>query len=273
MSHASCIVALSPAEIESAGSVENAVEFQMKPFDEKSEWFAEGSRWDWYSIGGRYSGKFAPAWYDPQSDKRNFELCCVCSGTGMRMDAIGIEHRQRDPDYKCNGCHGRGQKLMFPTSWVDVGNICLRSDLSEADLKERRRAVAIRLWAAWEGSKDKSPETRSFLYGLSQQDTQESLIAEYEESYLTAFAFLSGRRWCENFRVGWFATPAKTECSIKAEKSGEHYEGRCLFTNELEGARIVTWEEDEKTWQRLYWPRFVRNLSPQTTLVVVDYHV
>lgn len=62
MSHASVIVALdyngkhiSDISIE---QINESVAFQMMPFDENGDWFADGSRWDWYQIGGRYSGKF-----------------------------------------------------------------------------------------------------------------------------------------------------------------------------------------------------------------------
>lgn len=55
MSHASVIVAI-PAD--RANDVESAVEWEMMPFDENGQWFRDGSRWDWYVVGGRYSGKF-----------------------------------------------------------------------------------------------------------------------------------------------------------------------------------------------------------------------
>jgi hypothetical protein len=58
MSHASLIVALSPEQLQEAGGdLEKAVEYQMQPFYENSEFFADGSRWDWWVIGGRFSGK------------------------------------------------------------------------------------------------------------------------------------------------------------------------------------------------------------------------
>ena len=35
---------------------EARVEKLLEPYDENGEWFAEGSRWDWWVTGGRYSG-------------------------------------------------------------------------------------------------------------------------------------------------------------------------------------------------------------------------
>jgi len=54
MSHAFCIVAL-PASL-NREEIEDAVTVQMAPFYEDGGWFEDGSRWDWWGIGGRYSG-------------------------------------------------------------------------------------------------------------------------------------------------------------------------------------------------------------------------
>jgi len=53
MSHAAIQVVVSPEEIAEHGGVEGAVRFNMAPFKEGRELFADGTRWDWYSIGGR----------------------------------------------------------------------------------------------------------------------------------------------------------------------------------------------------------------------------
>jgi len=56
MSHALVLVALSPEDIaEAKGDKELAVSHQMAPFEE-ADWFSDGSRWDWWIIGGRFSG-------------------------------------------------------------------------------------------------------------------------------------------------------------------------------------------------------------------------
>lgn len=59
MSHASLIVAIDGSTPEE--NIEDAVSAEMAPFDENGEWFRDGSRWDWWVIGGRYSGKLSTA--------------------------------------------------------------------------------------------------------------------------------------------------------------------------------------------------------------------
>ena len=56
MSHASLLCAIH-ADPKDADSVSSALDHQMEPFNENGEWFKKGSRWDWFQIGGRYSGK------------------------------------------------------------------------------------------------------------------------------------------------------------------------------------------------------------------------
>lgn len=54
MSHAACLVIV-PGSVEVEG-VEAAVEHEMAPFDENGDFFKNGSRWDWWQVGGRYTG-------------------------------------------------------------------------------------------------------------------------------------------------------------------------------------------------------------------------
>lgn len=55
MSHAIVLVAVESDKHRKR--IEAAVAHEMEPFDENGEWFKNGSRWDWYQIGGRYSGR------------------------------------------------------------------------------------------------------------------------------------------------------------------------------------------------------------------------
>lgn len=47
------------------------------------------SRWDWYSIGGRWNGYFKPE-YNPNKDPENQQQCLHCRGTGRRRDAFAL---------------------------------------------------------------------------------------------------------------------------------------------------------------------------------------
>lgn len=92
----------------------------LKPWDE-NDGDNENGRWDWWSLGGRWTGVWSD--YDPAKDPANHEKCWLCHGTGLRNDATGRAHRVQNPDYTCNGCGydqgpTPGIKLKWPTDWV-----------------------------------------------------------------------------------------------------------------------------------------------------------
>jgi len=67
--------------------------------------------WDWFQIGGRWSGQFKPD-YDPNLDGDNQQVCSMCVGTGIRKDTV-VKNG-------CNVCHGTGVETLWPTEWKDV---------------------------------------------------------------------------------------------------------------------------------------------------------
>ena len=56
MSHALILVAVD-SHARGQQDLEKAVAHEMAPFDENGQWFRDGSRWDWWVIGGRYDGR------------------------------------------------------------------------------------------------------------------------------------------------------------------------------------------------------------------------
>jgi hypothetical protein len=89
------------------GDVDELVAQAMAPF--------EAELWDWYQIGGRYTGFLSG--YDPWSDPALLEPCPFCDGSGLRDDAVGRAARTEDPAYTCNGCDGGGEQRLWPTDW------------------------------------------------------------------------------------------------------------------------------------------------------------
>ena len=100
--------------------IDEAVGAAMEPFNEETAAEDQG-RWDWWQIGGRYTGRWSD--YNPATDPANHESCRLCDGTGYRNDPVGVAHRERNPEYTCNGCGfgdhpGNGVALKWPTQWV-----------------------------------------------------------------------------------------------------------------------------------------------------------
>jgi len=88
-------------------------------------WHNPDSLWDWYQVGGRWTGEHDG--YDPTKDPRNIETCWLCNGTGKRTD-MEVENG-------CNGCDGTGKMVKWSTSfaphYADVMPISeIREDMS-----------------------------------------------------------------------------------------------------------------------------------------------
>lgn len=96
---------------------EKAIKALLAPYDEDGEWFGDGSRWDWWHIGGRFTGLFDL--YDATKDPANSETCNLCNGTGVRPNG---KEQFGEAWFKqtngCNGCSGTGISVKWPTQWA-----------------------------------------------------------------------------------------------------------------------------------------------------------
>jgi hypothetical protein len=273
MSHESVIIAISPEQLsDCSGNLEAAVVFQMEPFNENSEWFQIGRRWDGWSIGGRYTGKFTPD-YDPESDLLNIETCSYCHGSGTRDEKIVQQERIRCPPYTCNACSGKGQRLKDDLHWRSVGNVCKRGDLNESHLAKLQGVAAKRLWDKWL-AESRKVDFKS--YGLVDGETLETITAKYKSRPLTADAFVKDCCWHECGRLDWRDESLLAECEQRAQGSGFVHPGQgchSVYTCKKSGARLIGFDDERNDcWDCLYWPRFIRNLPEDTTLVGVDCH-
>lgn len=98
----------------------------LDPYDENGEFFKDGSRWDWWQVGGRWTGAFDG--YDPEKDPRNIKPCDLCHATGKRTDNVAKAIPALAE--KCNGCDGTGQALVWPSDWIPHdGDISVVSEI------------------------------------------------------------------------------------------------------------------------------------------------
>lgn len=91
-------------------------ELEVEQFTEDGEiyWRNPQGKWDWYQLGGRWTGFFDG--YDPATDPANIEgVCTLCFGTGKDLHpanaAIAAEYNG------CAGCRGTGNRPKWPTEW------------------------------------------------------------------------------------------------------------------------------------------------------------
>jgi hypothetical protein len=75
--------------------IESKVAELLAPYDENDEWGRDGSRWDWWVIGGRFTGMLDG--YKPWEDEANYEPCRFCEGTGTTTRAVADQYPAYEP--------------------------------------------------------------------------------------------------------------------------------------------------------------------------------
>jgi len=164
------------------------VEHLLAPFDEQEEAFREGSRWDWWVVGGRWDGALLGT--EPKIVKVR---CDTCDGTGTRDD--GLERFGADwvaSMNGCNGCHGKGYREEGAAQYgqdPDAGS---------------RNAGSPSTFAA-----DFVP-TAFVVPGAIQTDDERVVVAPDGRS-----------TWVEEAQTGWFATTMNERDPAFAQKWAE----------------------------------------------------
>jgi len=123
-----------------AASPQDAVERVMAPHSEHT---SGSGFWDYWSIGGRWSGHLDG--YDPEKDPRNHETCNLCNGTGTRRDEVAQRHGIKEG--YCNGCsHDSsapvGVRVKWPTQWAQHGGDVVPASVA-ADAPDDKMPYAI----------------------------------------------------------------------------------------------------------------------------------
>lgn len=120
-------------------------------------------KWDWYQVGGRYTG--ALDGYDPEKDQANIEVCRLCHGTGLRDDELGRRARAEDPSYTCNSCNGEKTVLKWPTEWKrHSGDSCQIKDVEPGRLYHAW--AVLRDDGSW-SDRDKIPDDKEWMRTLT----------------------------------------------------------------------------------------------------------
>lgn len=246
MSHAVVVVAVDG--VVAREDVAAAIETQMKPFDESGEMFQDGSRWDWYQIGGRWSYSLVA--------KEGAEGVLGSAGLG------GPPHPENIPERACDGCR--------------------KKDLDLDAMVELQAARARRTWSAWEAEEKAKRDNefmRKHIYGLTDADKDEQsyvarLTAEARKAPACGAAFLCNHEWHEKGRMGWWGCETKTE---SGGSSGDTPKGTSVLVSpsRLVQAKIVT-HHDLKAgdlWGSKFWETFIAPLPDDWWVVMVDYHV
>lgn len=105
----------------------------LEPYNEDGEWFKEGSRWDWWVVGGRFTGLLDN--YDPTTDPVNLETCNFCDNgiTTQRVADIYPAY-QESVGKTCIQCKGTSTVVKFILA-PHNGDIIQAKDVSIESLR------------------------------------------------------------------------------------------------------------------------------------------
>lgn len=105
------VIIETPKDGISEETIGRLVKLAMGPHEE------QGGFWDFYQIGGRWTGLLDG--YDPDTDPTKQEPCEYCDATGVTTEAVA----RRYPAYvervgqTCIQCKGKKTRTIWPTEW------------------------------------------------------------------------------------------------------------------------------------------------------------
>lgn len=101
MSHALVLVAIDfEGQDPTDDLIEAKIAEEMEPYDENGEWFRDGSRWDWWVVGGRYGGRLTDGVMDQNVIQvKNIDLKKFCAARMTRMNRCYDSYEEEQEKY------------------------------------------------------------------------------------------------------------------------------------------------------------------------------
>ncbi|MBA9067468.1 hypothetical protein FHR71_001198 [Methylobacterium sp. RAS18] len=222
-------------------------------------------KWDWWVLGGRWSGMLAPA-YDPHKDPENFETCWLCAGTGVRTDGRS--------GAGCNGCDGTGRSLKHAPKWRQVGNSAQIASLSIENI----RATGGERAAANYDRRHAIIASRPIpdFDALAEQHGHEAGRKLYWADPVMIDLQKAGETWLdrEDMRLLRGSREAAIEAgrldalaTLAVVKDGQWHE-----RGEMGWFGVVHGEQDRDVWRREV-NSMIDSLPPEAWVSIVDCHI
>lgn len=153
MTHFSAVVLVAQDHLDRAihgseGKAFSAVADLVSQYCEDDEWGAEGTRYDWFQVGGRFTGLFDG--YKPWEDEANFDRCQYCEGTGTTTQAVANQYPAYQgnvgkPCIQCNNADADGG-ARFPGKMLRFGFMPHAADVLPArniDIERLRHIPSV----------------------------------------------------------------------------------------------------------------------------------
>jgi len=195
-------------------------------------------KWDWYSIGGRWTGYFSlkpgvipvlgtPGVFGNKPDKH--------TGDQARLKDIDIEGMRCRAEDEAKADFDYWQKIFIehgkPESWTSI-----RDRISDFDKVHEQYRSQPAIKAYYNSEQAFLMECPVKIFGFDRN----IYIQKCRDNALTPFAFVKDGKWYERGNMGWFG--------------------------------VVMNQKDRDEWS-LQFNQLLENLHPDTLLTIVDCHI
>lgn len=241
------------------------------------------TKWDWWVIGGRWSGYFTPG-YDPFNDPDNLEVCGCCAGTGVRKDSIAVNagmhtkiinkpgHPRHGQKGWCNACDGTGKRLKF-----ELKNVGSQVCIANLELDALRIAAAKKAGEKWDHFQTalagrRFPDFKSLEKRHGREKALEMYSADPAVQSVREAAFIFLRDGEEETFLG----SREAYCVAAYERALTPFafvkDGQWRERGEMGSFAIVSDEKKPEVWH-LEFSKMLDSLKPTDWLTVVDCHI
>lgn len=216
-------------------------------------WENPNKKWDWWQIGGRWTGFFPvkqniepmlgePSLLRSATDKTPSHRADVCRVRDLDLDAIATETRVAAEkfwnEFATIRQTGRDSEFYGPRARaLDLGLVVV---LRDREPTPEERPFAFR----WSDVNDRIDEERSGWWDVYSSIDRDTFLEKYIDSFcpIVSYAALDQDGWHEPGRMGWFGCSAATP------------DATLQFSRE-------------------FVRRFIKTADPDDVLVVVDCHI
>lgn len=153
------------------------------------------SKWDWYTIGGRFSGSFITILKNVENPNQRVDSI---KKKYIDLDAIRAKEAEdaRAEYQSVANCFPDGKIPRIEYKWTDV----LKMD------KLKTRQEKMKFYFSQENVKTFNQNTESLTYGTIEmyQDTEDEFVAKRVNSVFEPFAIVKDGKWFERAKMGWW---------------------------------------------------------------------
>lgn len=234
-------------------------------------------KWDWWSVGGRWTGMLSG--YDPEDDPANREICSICGGAGMRNDEHGVQRRAEDPTYTCNGCGGNGWRVKWPTAWKSHTGDSMR--VGDANYPAIRGKAAREAGDRWDKSRKILGDTVPWrlwkdVHEEHKDDIEKAREIYHEQPAYKAACTKEGSEISLSWNLDQYAV--SREEYVRAAEEAAGIPLACLLNGKWHERGEMGWwgvihdEKPRDDWNTQF-RQLLESVPPDWWVTVVDCHI